>query len=310
MSIYTALSFDIPVIAYCALHQVRKGTKREDYQKTMADLHRLVRVETEAVNAAWRKYQSEASAHILQTQQSLLSEFLSTPLTSDREEIQNILKNQLVEYSKRVLPNHRFGVVTATEGRVMVNSVGEGGFNKLARSGKKYMTELGFRTTKGHPEIYESMFVFEGGQNFDIIEHMIRDRVGIYTPVHGKHIKEFDSYAYAAYNLVYLSGDLDSHGKFEASLFFSKGETQYAPFRNALREMLDLSQANRPFPHVSVWQRKLGLGAGREFVLRIRSSDVKNIASFLAKIPTVERKQFASQALNKGHLLLKEMIIG
>ncbi|MBI2618672.1 MAG: hypothetical protein HYW57_01155 [Ignavibacteriales bacterium] len=309
MSIYSALEFEVPTIAYCVLHQRHKGIAVEDYRKTMTDLHRLIREESESINAIWKKYRDDVSAHAIQTQRSLLSQFLSTPLKSDSEEIGNILKGELAEHVKRIVPSDPFGIVAATEGQLTFGVQGKGKFKTLLSSGRKYIADLGFQTGRGHADIFESMFVVRGGQNLDVIEHIVRDRVGIYTPVHGKHIREFDSYANAAYNLIYLSGGIEAGGRLEASLFFSKGDTRYAPFRNALQEVLDGLQERHQLPHVSVWQRKLGLGGGKEFVLRLRGSDAKAMEAVIMNLPALGRKDFVSKALYRGHLVLKEMVM-
>lgn len=310
MSIYSALNFDAPLIAYCALHQIREGVAPSDYEKTMVDLHRLVEKESIAINDRWETYKNDISAHIIQTRRGLMSQFLSTPLRSDSEEIDGIVRDGLAEYSKRVVPDHPHGVVSGTEGLISFNQTRMRHLDKLLALGKRETTAMGFLTRKGHPAIYESVFMMRGAMNLDVIEHIVRDRIGIYKPVHGKHITEFEAYAYTAYNMISLFGELRNSDKYEASLFFSKGDRRYAPFRKELADLLGDIQSDLGFSHISVWQRKLGLGAGKEFVIRIRCSDMKSVEKCFDKI--AKRGQYGKlqRTLMKGNLLIKEMLKG
>ncbi len=309
MSIYRALEFDPPIIAYCALHQARKGVLPADYRKTMQDLHALIGKQSEVINNTWKQYHSETITRVVQMQRSLLTKFLATPLKSDIDEIDGIVREKLHELSERIMPQDAFGVLAASEGHALFDKSAKDLIGRMSSAGKSYLRELGFRTGKNDGEIYESVFGVKGAQNLDIIEHMVRDRIGIYTPVHGKHIQEFDAYAYAAYNLVHLTGELSTRGKYEASLFFSKGDTRYEPFRNGIKKAIEEVLGKRGTSHVSVWQRKLGLGVGREFVLRVRGEDINGPSEFIKGIVESKGGELIRKALVNGHLLVKEMLV-
>ncbi|HEX9615378.1 MAG TPA: hypothetical protein VGA55_07710 [Bacteroidota bacterium] len=308
MSIYTALGFDEPTIAYCALHQVRKGIAPEAYRQTMTDFHKLLRDETAKINAVWETFRNEAMARSLQSARSHLMQYLSTPLRSDAGEIQRILRERIEEYSNAALPKSPLGMLLTSEGRVIDPPVNNES-KSLAASGKRYLTELGFSTGRPQREIYESVFVVSGGQNLDVIEHLVRDRIGIYTPVHGKHIGEFDSYSYGAHNLVLLLGPLAAKdAAFEVGVFFSKGGVKYDLFRSTLKELLEAVQAEWNLSHLSLWQRKLGLGAGREFVLRIQGAELPRLLQALRALQTRAGQPFMKQPLKAAHVLCKEVI--
>ncbi|MGB2869270.1 MAG: hypothetical protein WBD36_12520 [Bacteroidota bacterium] len=309
MSIYSALNTENPVICYSILHQVRPEVSLKDYTKTMEDLHRLILEESEKVDSTWREYVADIRAKAVQASRGNLSQFLTTPLQSDVNEIQRILSEQTLRIIDQVSSNTRHGVIATSEGRVAWIAPGSPAEKKLTASGRKYLQELAFALGKGKPEVFESNFFVEGGLNLDIIEHIVRDRVGIYTPVHGKHIKEFDAYAYAVHNLVIQKGDLGpTSGQFEAAFFFSKGEPKYAPFRNGLVELVEHFTAALAIEHCSVWQRKLGLGPGREFVLRTRYRNPDVLGQFIKSVHEFKTKDFVPKALLNGHLVVKELI--
>lgn len=306
MSVYSALKFESPVIAYSALHQVQKGIEPGVYVQTMKDFHRLCE-ETFKVNSAWEEFRKDAVTRTLQAARSRLKEYLSTPLKSDSEAIQSILRERIEEYSRTVLLETPLGVIQTTEGRVV--DLPAGSARSIALSGKKYLTELGFSTGRPKRDVFESVFLVQGGLNLDIIEHMVRDRIGIYTPVHGKHIGEFDSYSYSVHNLIDLAGTLEGGTpKHEIALFISKGEVHYDVFRSALRSKLADVIERFKLPHASLWQRKLGLGSGREFVLRFQGNEPDVLMEAISSLPSKEDGAFLKEAFQAGHVLCKEFI--
>ena len=51
---------------------------------------------------------------------------------------------------------------------------------------------------------------------------------------------------------------------------FSKGPARYSDFRRSVAALLEQVAEQLDLIHASFWQRKLGLGTGKEFVLRLR----------------------------------------
>ncbi|MEX1138892.1 MAG: hypothetical protein WEB33_01030 [Bacteroidota bacterium] len=307
MSAYSALKFEMPVIAYSAMHQVRKGIDPAVYVQTMKDFHRLLRDETGKINVAWDEFRKEAVTRTLQAARGRLLEYLSTPLKSDSEAIQSILRERIEEYSRTVLSEKPLGMIQTSEGKVV--DLPTGIAKRLVLSGRKYLTELGFSMGRPKRDIFESVFLVEGGMNLDIIEHMVRDRIGIYTPVHGKHIGEFDSYAYSAHNLIVLEGELGANtSKYEMAAFFSKGGVKYDVFRSALKSKLAAVIGLKKITHGSLWQRKLGLGSGREFVLRLQGNEPAVLSEAISSLYSKEDAPFLRNALQGGHVLCKEFI--
>lgn len=56
----------------------------------------------------------------------------------------------------------------------------------------------------------------------------------------------------------------------EVTFAFSKGPIQYSPFRQEVSALMEHVGEQTNLMHASFWQRKLGLGTGKEFVLRLR----------------------------------------
>jgi hypothetical protein len=310
MSIYSALSTNAPVITYSALHQAKKGIEPKEYIKTLQEMHKMVRTESQKVAESWKIFLQEASASSVQTVRGTLSQFLTLPLDTDVKEIHRILGDQFAHLLKQTLPNTKVGVIASTEGRFVWEREQNTVLQALHTRGREYLKKLKFKVTESSPDIFESDFVIEGGLNLDIIEHIVRDRMGIYGTAHGRHTEESDTFVFAAHNLVYHQGSLEQGDvKYEAAIHFTKGKPQYDPFRKELAELLDAIQSEFQFGHISMWQRKLGLGAGTEFNIRARTNDRKMIKEAILAIAKGQGKDLVRDPLIKqGKMLIREII--
>jgi hypothetical protein len=110
----------------------------------------------------------------------------------------------------------------------------------------------------------------------DLLMEHARDRMGIYRGSHGAHIENIARTSFGTYNLIYqlgegLTADLaDDNATQEVAFAFSKGPVHYSDFRQEVSALMEQAGEQTPLIHASFWQRKLGLGTGKEFVLRLR----------------------------------------
>jgi hypothetical protein len=104
----------------------------------------------------------------------------------------------------------------------------------------------------------------------------VRDRLGIYRGSHGAHIENVVRTSFGTYNLIYqlgegLTADLpEDTPRQEATFAFSKGPIHYSDFRREVSALMEQIDEQIHLIHASFYQRKLGLGTGKEFVLRLR----------------------------------------
>jgi hypothetical protein len=312
MSIYQHLSTPIPTIAYCALHQANNNILAEEYTKTMKELHERIAEETALINSGYALFLKEAAARESQMMHTALSQYLQTPLRGDNNDVRRILEESYAKFQKAHVSTG-LGLKRSVEGRVFLSPSKKTLEKKLLQNGKAYLEELGFAFGKGKGHVFESMFVIEGGINLDMLEYIVRDKLGIYATTHGKHIKEFSGYSYAAYNLVYSSSELpakEAVGKYtELAFFFSKPDMKYAPFRKGLTDALVKLSSEIPIDHLSLWQRKLGLGTGVEFVLRLMCNNADAISESIQWLSAYKDKPVVRDVLTgDGKLVVKELL--
>lgn len=102
----------------------------------------------------------------------------------------------------------------------------------------------------------------------------MRDRMGIYVGSLGAHIENVARTSFGTYNLIYQLGEsLTAHldndvATQEVTFAFSK--FHYSDFRRDVSALMEHIAEQLNLIHTSFWQRKLGLGTGKEFVLRLR----------------------------------------
>lgn len=313
MNLQTILDAPVPTIAYCALHQRLPEVPRDEYQKTMKELHQRIREETAAISGAFRQHVTDTIDKETENLRNTLSHFLHTPISSDNEDVRRILVESFDRFKDQMLGTAPIGLIDSHESKTFVVSSKKAVEKRLLKNGRTYLNGLGFATAKGSPDIFESVFIVRGGLNLDVLEHIVRDRLGIYSTTHGKHIKEFGGYSYAAYNLVFSRGEMPASDKLpnytELTFHFSKPDIKYAPFRDGLADVLEQLGSAMILDHLSLWQRKLGLGAGKEFVLRIVSDKSERSSAVIDWMNKQKERAFVRDAvIAGGSLVVKEFL--
>lgn len=322
MNVYEAFKFPVPVISYCVLHQARKNVEKEDYLRTTRQLHERVREESEKLAWTFRREHNEAFARTVELISSRLRPFLQTPIKTDEEEVRKVIREGLEQLSpdpvggldRRIaggLGGLQIGSTWSAEGMFVPVSSDHAMIKRMAKEGREYFGSLGFQMDKGAGRMFESMFVVEGGLNLDVLEHIVRDRLGIYSTTHGQHLLEFENVTFSSFNLVFLCGNLAGHpnSAVELVIYFSKPlEVQYEPFRSALSSVIQQFHDKFGSVHSSVWQRKLGLGVGKEYIARLRiSGEGKQLSAVGKWLSSVPVEDFIRKSvLEGGKLALKE----
>jgi hypothetical protein len=316
MSLYASLARPVPTIAYSALHESLPEVPREDYSATMREFHERLRSESRKLSDRYARFLEDARRREFDLLRGSLGEFLHSPLRNDEQEIHNRIGDSLSRFLAGLAECQSHGLASSTEGEVFF-SLPEGFLTKkVGMAGREYLRRLGFLNTPGDASLFESVFVVQGGRNLDILEYLVRDVLGIYATTHGKHLREFGNYSYTVYNLVFQNAPapdgIGPQDQVESAVFFSKPgpeRMKYAPFRNGLVSAMKALLADIPVVHCSLWQRKLGLGSGVEFVLRFRVPSDEAVNDLVTWIDGYRKEPFVREVLiEEGRLVLKRLL--
>lgn len=310
MSIYNVLSFEIPVIAYSVLHQHIKTETAKEYARSLHSLRSELIKETDQIKSSWENHISDLTSKSVQATRGNLSQFLSTPIQSDADDIQKILKDQIVQISEQLLPNIRYGLSGGYDAKYLLETKQSEIPKSRLAEGRSFMQENGFKVEKNNRSIFESIYLVQGGSNLDILESIIRKCIGIYNSSHEKKINEFETLACSIYNLLFSDGvSYSGFDRFELQVNFVKGKESYELFIKELSESIKYFRTEIHHLNVSVWQRKLGLGIGEEYVLRILTKDRFTLhAAVLAAQKFTKEKHLIANAVRAGTWFTKEII--
>ncbi len=303
------------------MHQVREGITRDQYVETMKAFHQTMEEESAKLQREWETNEYEILSRSTESLNGMLQQYLQTPLQPDKQEIRKIIHEALAKCRDQVSLPIQYGLSASWEGEVVFLATQNALLKRMMKSGREYLVEQGFEAAKGERSIFESLFVVQSGINLDILEHLVRDRIGVYSPVHGKHIREFDAITFSSYNLVFSYGTeamklLDKEVT-EAAVFFSKPHMQYGPFIEGITEALEKMISVLKTSYITLWQRKLGLGRGREYVLRIylrgRDAQLEESNRLLSEairwLSSYKEVGFVRETLVEGgSLLIKQMV--
>jgi hypothetical protein len=194
--------------------------------------------------------------------------------TADVGEVQQIVERDLRRLAGRVGSESLLGVQGSGEEVYAEETPGDPELAKRVADGREYIASLGFKPGQG--PLHEAWLLFRGSIHYDVMESIVRDRLGIYRGSHGAHIENIARTSFGTYNLIYqlgesLTADLASDGLTQEVTFaFSKGPVHYSDFRRDVSALMEQMGEQSDLLHISFWQRKLGLGTGKEFVLRLR----------------------------------------
>jgi hypothetical protein len=274
MDVYRAMNADVPQLLFTVLHQAGPTVTDEEFTRTVTalqmDIHKQVLEVGEGLHRWLIQQYSQQAVETAQKLQRLgiLAE------QADVEEVQQILERDYGRLGSRIGAETLLGLQGSAEETFSEETPTDPDLAKRVADGREYLASLGFRPGQG--PLHEAWLLFRGSIHYDIMEHVVRDRMGIYRGSHGAHIENIARTSFGTYNLIYQLGEsltADLVGDVltqEVTFAFSKGPVHYSDFRQEVSALMEHVGEQMNLIHASFWQRKLGLGTGKEFVLRLR----------------------------------------
>jgi hypothetical protein len=274
MDIYRALNADVPQLLFTVMHQAGPEVADEDFIRTVTALQMDIRRQAQAVGEQlhqWleQQYSQQAEETVRRLQRLA---FLSDK--ADLGEVQQILERDYSHLASRIGSESLIGLQGSAEETFSEETPSDPDLAKRVADGREYLASLGFKPGQG--PLHEAWLLFRSSIHYDVMEHVVRDRLGIYRGSHGAHIENVVRTSFGTYNLIYqlgegLTADLpEDTPRQEATFAFSKGPIHYSDFRREVSALMEQIDEQIHLIHASFYQRKLGLGTGKEFVLRLR----------------------------------------
>jgi hypothetical protein len=274
MDVYRALNADVPQLLFTVLHQAGPTVSDEEFIRTVTALQMDIRKQVHEIGERlhqwlFQQYSQQAEETVQKLhRRGILSE------QADVGEVQQILERDYSRLGSRLGSETVLGIQGSAEETFCEAIPTDPDLARRVADGREYLASLGFKPGQG--PLHETWLLFRGSIHYDIMEHIVRDRMGIYIGSHGAHIENVGRTSFGTYNLVYqlgesltadLAGDVATQ---EVTFAFSKGPIHYRDFRQEVSALMENIGGQINLIHTSFWQRKLGLGTGKEFVLRLR----------------------------------------
>ena len=310
MSIYEVLSYKIPIIGYSVFHQPKKSASEKDYAELLISLRQALNGESDNVKSIWENYLGEVTEKSVQSTRGNLSQYLTTPLKSDLADIHKIIGDQIHHLSEQFLPKIRYGLSGGRDAKVLFGTQYTELPRTQAAAAKSYLKTMGYKVGVNDSSIYESFYIVEGGSNLDLLEYLVKCRIGVHESVHGKKAQGSDHMTCSVSNLIASSGEDAGHNdRYEFQAALSRGDIAEEHFTRGMEEVLAAIDGELGGIRGSLWQRKLGLGMGNEFTLRIQLRDRAMLHHAIALIQRISAGDKAvRKQVNTGIWTVQELI--
>jgi hypothetical protein len=274
MDVYRALNADVPQLLFTVMHQAGPVVPEEDFTRTVTTLHMDIRQQAQTIGEELHRWLEQQYRQQAEETVQKLQRLAALAENADLGKVQEALERDYSRLASRVGTESLLGMQGSGEEVFAEEGPVDPDLAKRFADGREYLASLGFKPGQG--PLHEAWLLFRSSIHYDVLEHVVRDRIGIYKSSHGDHIAYVGRVSFGTYNLIYqlgegLTADLgDDRVTQEVTFAFGKGPVQYSLFRQEVSAMLERVGEQPNVVHASFWQRKLGLGTGKEFVLRLR----------------------------------------
>ncbi len=270
MDVYRAINADVPQVLFSILHQPRPGVPPEKYTQALITLHNEIRARFHAMNAQigqWlqKQYIDQTGDTIYKLQR--LGAFTEA---RDLQEVQRLLLREYQRLGNRIGAASLFGLQGSGEVIFNTDMPSDPSLAQRISKGHSYIASLGF--TPDQSALHESWLLVNGSFHYDIFTHLLRQHLDNYADL----VASVTHASTNTYYLIYQIGESlampnnSEQATQAAVLAFSNVAMPVSSFKQAVASLMEEIAENIQFMHASFWQRQLGLGNGKEFILRIR----------------------------------------
>jgi hypothetical protein len=312
MGIHGELGIPAKLISYSVLEQIPPSANPEEFRSSQRASLGKIRNESALLREAFQASLLETRMKFAQVAKGSLNQFLSTPIKSDNEDVQRIIKDAFEKYSEQIMPTSSVGIETAWSSQVIVDSMLVGGqtkisgiIRKMLSAGKRKLKESGFKLGRNPSNIFESVYLYDGGWNLDALEYLL-----------GKSITDdvrasaIDCSRSSLYTVVSSVGDSEQKiSLWEASIIPARIDTPGTEFAAEIGKTFETLMKEFNLHHLSLWKKKLSSGEGDAFVVRARMIPDHKLLFEVVKWLTGSGNESLRKGLTEnGALVVKEII--
>jgi len=241
MDIYRTLNVAVPQLLFTVLHQAGPTVSEEEFTGTVTALHMDIRHQAQEIGEElhrWLEQQYTQRAHGAVRQFQRLAALAEQ---ADLEQVQETLLRDYQQLGNDISTESVLGMQGSAEEAFRDEIPSHPDLARRFADGREYLASLGFKPGQG--SMHEAWLLFRGSIHYDIMEHIVRDRMGIYRGSHGAHIQHVTRTMFRTYNLIHqlgepLTADVAQDTQ-EVTFAFNKGPIQYNAFRQEVRVLME-----------------------------------------------------------------------
>ncbi len=279
MDLYRALNADVPQLLLTVMHQPRPTISREDYQRMMFILHEDMREQFQVIEHEldrWLKkhYIEEAEETVRKLQRlASLSEH------ADVEQVQEILIRDYSRLGSKVGSLALVGVQGFGEEVMSEEMPSDPDLASNVAAAQKHLASIGFQPLDG--ALHETWLLFRGSVHY----------------------------------LIYQIGEgltaelKDGIVLQEVTVTFGRGKNEDVAFRQEVAALMEEAGENEHLYHASFWQRKPGLDANNDFVLRMRLTDGEPVLLEMMRAIAGTGKIGRKMIVKRGRMMFGKRIL-
>lgn len=313
MDIYRTLDLAVPQLLFTVLYQGGPTVSEEELTRTVTALHLDIRHQAQAVGEELHRWLGQRYTQRAEETARQLQRLSALSEQANLEQVQQTLLRDYRQLGNEIGTQSVLGMQGSAEEAFREEVPAHPDLARRFADGREYLASLGFKPGQGF--MHEAWLLFRGSVHYDLMEHIVRDRMGIYRGSHGAHIQNVTRTMFRTYNLIHqlgqpLTADNAQDSRMQEVTFaFNKGPIQYNAFRQEVTALMEYMAGQTYLAHASFWQRKLGLGTGKEFVLRLRlpagEPPLLEVVSVIAGAGRVGKET----VVKRGKLLLGKRVL-
>ncbi len=312
MNVFEELGIPPRLAAYSVVQQVSSPGDLKDFPKLLADALNAAQTEAAAIADAFSALLIESRLKTAQVARGSLNAYLSTPIKSDNEDVQRIIREALEKYSDQFLPALKLGIHSAWSSRVVADSSIVTSRTNLSVSvrtmlsgGRHLLTSSGFNKGKGLPNIFETDFLMEGGINLDVLEASIRKNMSGPSPlsIAGPQVNEL----YSVPSILEMSKQTTSLWE---SVFYPQGlELNDAELTREMDVLFNQLSKEFNLHQLSLWRTKFPSARSHTHAVRIRMiPDQKLLMDIVKWFSSQGGGAISGSLVDGGALIVKEIL--
>jgi len=312
MGIHSDLGFPAKLISYSVLDQIPPSANPEEFRASLRGSVGKIREDAALLREAFQASLLETRMKFAQVAKGSLNQFLSTPIKSDNEDVQRIIKDAFEKYSEQIMPTPRVGIEAAWSSQVIADSMLVGGqtkisgvIRKMLSAGKRKLKESGFTVGRNPSNIFESVYLFEGGWNLDVLEFLLGKNSA--EDIRAGSIERSRS---SLTSIVSSIGDpAQQISLWETTIIPPRIGTSGGEFADEITKTFEALMKEYNLHHLSLWKKILSPGDEDAFVVRALTIPDHKLLFEVVKWLTGSANEPLRKGLTEnGALVVKEII--